>query len=513
MTEPIAPVWIAGVWRAAQASSTFRVEDPATGTLLPLHYPVSTRADVMAALEAGSQAAEILESAAPAAIADFLERFASAIEAHRDHLAELAHRETGLPLTPRLRDTELPRTTDQLRQAAAAARSSIWRRPTIDRARGIASLHAPLGGPVVVMGPNNFPFAFNSVAGGDAAAALAAHNPVIAKANTGHPATTRMLAELADVALAEAGLPASTIQLLYRVPRELGLELVGHPLVGATGFTGGRPAGLELKAAADRVGKPIYLEMSSVNPVVLLPGALRERGAGIASEFYSSCTLGAGQFCTNPGIVIVPVGAAGDAFVSAAVEHFSQNPPGVLLGRGGRDGLVSAVATLQQHGAVLRCGGMPLTTPGYRFANTILEVDGATFLRAAHVLQTEAFGPVSLIIRSDDLDQTVAIIRHFEGNLTGTIYLASDGSDDDGYMRVEPPLRRRVGRLLNNRMPTGVAVSPAMNHGGPFPATGHPGFTAVGIPASIARFTALHCYDNVSDARLPHWVRGDVAGA
>lgn len=513
MTEPTAPVWIAGAWRAAQASGSFHAEDPSTGTPLPTPYPVSTRADVIAALEAGSQAAEALEHAAPAAIASFLEGFAAAIEARRDQLVDLAHRETGLPLAPRLRDVELPRTTDQLRQAAAAARSSVWRRPTIDRARGIVSAYAPLGGPVVVMGPNNFPFAFNSVAGGDAAAAIAAHNPVIAKANTAHPGTTRLLAELADGALAVAGLPAATIQLLYRVPRDLGLELVAHPLVGATGFTGGRPAGLELKAAADRAGKPIYLEMSSVNPVVLLPGALRERGAAIAAEFYGSCTLGAGQFCTNPGVVIVPAGADGDAFIDAAVAHFSQNPPGVLLGRSGRDGLVSAVATLQQHGATLRCGGAPLDGPGYRFANTLLVVRGASFLAAAHALQTEAFGPVALIVQSDDVDQTVAIIRRFEGNLTGTIYLAGDGSDDAGYARVEPPLRRRVGRLLNNRMPTGVAVSPAMNHGGPFPATGHPGFTAVGMPASIGRFAALHCYDNVPATRLPWWLHDDLPQA
>lgn len=503
MSQSIAPVLIAGQWRESQSAGTFQADNPTLGEALPEVYPVSSREEVLEAIQAGSEAAAALRTTSGDTIARFLEAFADGMEARSAELVDLAHAESGLPKAPRLKDVELPRTTGQLRQAAEAAREGSWRRPIRDEAKGLYSVFAPLGGPVVVLGPNNFPFAFNSAAGGDFAAAIAAHNPVIAKANTSHPGTTRLLAEIAHEAAQSMGLHPATIQLIYRTPREVGLELVSHPLVGATGFTGSKNAGLQLKAAAEKAGKPIYLEMSSVNPIVLLDGGLRERGAAIADEFFGSCTMGAGQFCTNPGFVIVPDTAAGQEFIAASTEKFHAGNPGVLLGKGGRDALVEAVGTLKKAGATLLCGGEIAEGPAYRFANTLLQVSGDDFLKNAEELQTEAFGPVSLLVVSKDTAQTVAIIRHLEGNLTGTIYSDTAGSDDADYDTVEPHLRQRVGRLINDRMPTGVAVSPAMNHGGPYPATGHPGFTAVGIPTSIVRFTALHSYDNVRPHRLP----------
>jgi NADP-dependent aldehyde dehydrogenase len=507
MSESTVPVLIAGEWRKSRAAGTFQADNPTLGQALPEIYPVSSREEVLEAIRAGSEAAEALRATSGAEIAQFLEGFADRIEARRQDLVELAHTESGLPRAPRLNDVELPRTTGQLRQAAKAAREGTWRRPIRDDAAKIYSVFAPLGGPVVVMGPNNFPFAFNSAAGGDFAAAIAAHNPVIAKANTSHPGTTRLLAELAHEAAQAAGLHPATVQLIYRTPREVGLELVSHPLVGATGFTGSKNAGLQLKAAADRAGKPAYLEMSSVNPIVLLDGALRERGDAIADEFFGSCTMGAGQFCTNPGFVIVPDTEAGRRFVEASVSRFQAGQPGVLLGKGGREGLVEAVAALRKAGATLLCGGEPAEGPAYRFANSLLQVSGEEFLQNPEELQTEAFGPVALLVISESTAQTVEIIRHLEGNLTGTVYSDTTGADDADYAVVEPHLRQKVGRLINDRMPTGVAVSPAMNHGGPYPATGHPGFTAVGIPTSIPRFAALHCYDNVRTARLPEDLR------
>lgn len=508
MSETTVPVLVAGEWRASRSTGTFQADNPTLGQPLPEQYPVSSREEVLEVIEAGSAAAEVLRTVPGEKIAAFLEAFAAGIEARAEELVEVAHAESGLPKSPRLKDVELPRTTDQLRQAAKAAREGTWRRPIRDDARKIYSVFAPLGGPVVVMGPNNFPFAFNSAAGGDFAAAIAAHNPVIAKANTGHPGTTRLLAEIALAAVQSTGLPAATVQLIYRTPREVGLELVSHPLVGATGFTGSKSAGLQLKAAADKAGKPIYLEMSSVNPILLLEGALRERGEAIAEEFFGSCTMGAGQFCTNPGFVIVPDGEVGQAFIQSACAKFQGGTPGVLLGKGGREGLVESVAALRKAGAAVVCGGEPAEGPAYRFANTLLQVTGEAFLQNPEELQTEAFGPVSLLVLSRGTDETLAILRHLEGNLTGTIYSDTSGADDAEYARVEPVLRQKVGRLINDRMPTGVAVSPAMNHGGPFPATGHPGFTAVGIPTSIQRFAALHCYDNVRPERLPADLRG-----
>jgi alpha-ketoglutaric semialdehyde dehydrogenase len=285
-------VLVAGQWRESRSSSFFQAENPSTGELLPAQYPVSSREEVMEALRAGAAAAEELRGVDPETVAKFLEACAAGIEQRAAELVEMAHAETALPKAPRLKDVELPRTTDQLRQAARAARDGSWQRPVRDEAAKIYSIYAPLGGPVIVMGPNNFPFAFNSAAGGDFAAAIVARNPVIAKANTSHPGTTRLLAEIAFAAARECRLPASTIQLIYRTPREIGLELVAHPLAGATAFTGSKEAGLQLKAAADRAGKPVYLEMSSINPVIILEVALRERAEAIAQEFFTSCTAG-----------------------------------------------------------------------------------------------------------------------------------------------------------------------------------------------------------------------------
>ena len=507
MSEKIAPILIAGTWKMSRSEGTFQPDNPSLGKALSDAYPVSSRDEVLEMLRAAAEAAEALRSTSPMLIAKFLETFAAGIDSRSSDLVEIAHTEAGLPKAPRLKDVELPRTSDQLRQAARAARDGSWRRVIRDDARKICSAFGPLGGPVVVMGPNNFPFAFNSAAGGDFAAAIAAHNPVIAKANTAHPGTTRLFAEIALDSARTAGIHPATVQLLYRVRGEVGLELVAHPLVGATAFTGSKEAGLKLKQAADRAGKPIYLEMSSVNPVIILEEALQERGEAIADEFFSSCTMGAGQFCTNPGFVIVPDTDAGKRFVDHARKKFEAATPGVLLGRGGRDGLTEAVAILKKNGATVLCGGNPLPDPAYRFANTLLTVGGDDFLGHPRELQTEAFGPVALLVMSRDIIQTITIVKQLEGNLTGTIYSDTTGKDDVDYAAIEPYLRQRVGRLINDKMPTGVAVSPAMNHGGPFPATGHPGFTAVGIPASIQRFAALHCYENVRADRLPAWLQ------
>jgi alpha-ketoglutaric semialdehyde dehydrogenase len=505
MNDNVSKVLVAGQWRESHTSSFFQAENPSTGEMLPMQYPVSSREEVMAALGAGAEAAEELRGAEPEAVAKFLEACAAGIEQRAAELVEMAHAETALPKTPRLKDAELPRTTDQLRQAARAAREGSWQRPVRDEK--IYSIYAPLGGPVVVMGPNNFPFAFNSAAGGDFAAAIAARNPVIAKANTGHPGTTRLLAEIAFEAARNGGLPESIIQLIYRTPREIGLEMAAHPLIGATAFTGSREAGLQLKTAADHAGKPIYLEMSSINPVVILEGALRERAEAIAGEFFASCTAGAGQFCTNPGLIILPEGELGQRFTDAARQKFEAAAPGVLLGRGVREGLIKAVRVLRHHGAEVVCGGEPLPGPAARFANTILRVSAQAFMLHPQELQTEAFGPVSLLVLCRDVKEMAMVVKNTAGNLTGTVYSHAGGADEAAYAMIEPPLRARVGRLLNDKMPTGVAVSPAMNHGGPFPATGHPGFTAVGLPASIQRFAALHCFDNVAPHRLPAALR------
>jgi 2,5-dioxopentanoate dehydrogenase len=505
------PVLIAGEWRQARnsdagnSSSTFTAVDPATKAPLPDVYPVSGIEDVTQACQAGLDAVDALRGMPAAAdnIANFLEDYATRIEGAADRLTQMAARETGYPVTPRLQSVELPRTTNQLRQGASAARSRSWCQATIDTKSNLRSHYAALGGPVVVFGPNNFPFAFNSIAGGDFVAAISAGNPVIAKANTGHPGTSRILAELAREAAGANGLPPAMVQLIYRTPADVGFALVAHPAVGATGFTGSKSAGLQLKAAADRAGKPIYLEMSSVNPIFVLPGALQERPAAVAKDLVDSCLLGSGQFCTRPGITVVQADVQGEAFIAEVASLFDKGTPGTLLGASGLAAVASGIDVLLAHGAQVVVGGQKVDGPRYSFANTLLRVSGDAFLANPRALQTEAFGSVNTVVVARDIAQMVEVAASLEGNLTGCIYSDTAGKDDAAYARVAGVLRQRVGRMLNDKMPTGVAVSPAMNHGGPYPATGHPGFTAVGLPASMLRFAALHCYDNVRPHRLP----------
>lgn len=498
----IFPVMVGGSWRPSTGTKTFQAVNPATLESIPGDFPVSPWPEVEAAIQAASRAAHEVFQWPGERFARFLERYAAGIESRSSELVALANQETALPVEPRLAKAELPRTTNQLRQAAAAAREGSWLRPIIDSKANIRSVFGPIG-PVVVFGPNNFPFAFNGISGGDFAAAVAAGNPVIAKGHSSHPGTTRLMAEEAQQAALETEMPPGFVQLIYRIDHADGERLVSHPLIGATGYTGARETGLVLKAAADRAGKPIYLELSSINPVCILPGALAERSAAIADEFTTSCLMGAGQFCTNPGLVLLVAGPETETFISLVQEKFSAASVGTLLSQGVLRHLEQGVAALVAAGAQLLTGGHSGGGKGASHQNTLLRVSGDHFAASAAQLQTEAFGNCSLFVVTRDAAQLGDILGRLDGNLTGTIYSANDGRDDRIYDAVAPVMRRRVGRVLNDRMPTGVAVSPAMNHGGPFPATGHPGFTAVGIPAAIQRFAMLCSYDNVRQHRLP----------
>lgn len=495
-------VLIDGQWRSSAGSQFFQSVNPATHEPLPGEYPVSPWSEVELAILAAARVSRELQNAPGELFGKFLERFADRIEARAAEFIATANQETGLPVEPRLKVAELPRTTNQLRQAAAAARDGGWSLPTIDTKNNIRSRLAPIG-PVVVFGPNNFPFAFNSAAGGDFAAAVAAGNPVIAKGHSSHPGTTRLFAEEAFEAVRETGLPSAFVQLIYRTSHTDGCRLVSHSAIGASGYTGARATGLVLKEAADKTGKPIYLELSSINPVCVLPGAIAERSDELAAEFTTSCLMGTGQFCTNPGLVLLLASSQTDSFVNAVRAKFDAAPVGTMLSEGVLRNFESGIQAIVRAGAEVLVGGQPGGGNGFSYRNTLLRVSGDKFLANPHALQTEAFGNGSLFVIAKDETQLLTILETLEGNLTGAIYSAKSGQDDVLYSRIEPALRVRVGRLINDKMPTGVAVSPAMNHGGPFPATGHPGFTAVGIPASMRRFATLQCYDGVRQHRLP----------
>lgn len=496
------PVLINGTWASSIGTASFQAVNPTTQQPLPHVFPVSPWSEIDAAIAAAANVSREIRGWPGSRFAEFLERYAQEIEARAELLVETAHSETGLPRSPRLKDGELPRTTNQLRQAAGAARDESWRVPVIDTATNIRSMFGAIG-PVVVFGPNNFPYAYNGIAGGDFAGAIAAGNPVIAKGHPCHPETTRIFGEAVVAAIKACGMPPGLVQLIYRTSHEDGLRLVSDPRIGAVGYTGARQTGLRLKAAADAAGKPIYLELSSINPVFMLPGALRERLQKIADEFASSCLMGAGQFCTNPGLIVVPAGELGDAFTAAAAQRFAAATPGTMLSEGVRSAFLSAINLLTAAGAELVTGGESGGGTGVSCRNTLLKVSAKRFMADPHTFQTEAFGNGSLIVYADSTAEMIQLAELLEGNLTGSIYSDTQQADEADYLPLASALRTKVGRLLNDKMPTGVAVVASMNHGGPFPATGHPGFTAVGVPASVTRFGMLQSFDAVRQHRLP----------
>ncbi len=498
----VQPILLNGTWTASSSAQSIQVSNPATGETFPEHFPVSNWDEIDRALQAAHEAFLTVVNWPGERFAAYLEDYALALDAHKETLAQIAHSETGLPAPTRLAGNEIPRTTNQLRQAAQAARQSSWRIPTIDTKNKIRSMYQSIG-PAVLMGPNNFPFAYNSISGGDFATALAAGNPVIAKAHPLHLRTTLEMAKLAQEVALKHKLPAGLIQLLYHMSPEDGLKMLEDPRVKVAAFTGSRTAGLKIKHACDKHGKPVFLEMSSVNPVYMLPGALTERGPELVEEFAGSCLLGAGQFCTNPGLVFLVDNPSSQAFLQGVAEKFSAAQPQIMLSTQGRDSFHQSLKFLQKEGAQLVVGGAVVDGHDSKHQPTLLKVTGDQFLSKMTQFQEEAFGSSSLFVIVKDVAQMIVIAGQLQGNLTGSLYSSRDGSDDEIYNRLAPLVNRNVGRLLNDKMPTGVAVSSAMNHGGPFPATGHPGFTAVGMPASVRRFSMLCCYDNVRPERLP----------
>ena len=500
-------VLIGGEWRPATVGDAFRAVEPAMGRERDEIWPVSDWADVDRVLDAAVEAAEDLRRLPDAARGDFLEAYAARLENSRDELVAVAHVETGLAVAPRLRDVEVPRMLDQLRQAAAAAREGTWRMPMLDTTRNIRSAAFGLG-PVVVFPPANFPLAYGAVTGGDFAAAIAGGNPVIAKAHPGCPGVSAIAARAALAAVEETGLPAATVQLLHGLSMADGLRLVADKRVGATGFTGSEQAGRALYAAASAAGRVIWVEMGSINPVVLLPGALAEHGAAIAGELVESVTGSAGQFCTKPGLVLFVADSAGQAFAAAVATRMAAIGPQVLLGPGGRARLDVAVEALVAAGArlVVAGGGDDVAAPCSR-APTLLEIDAASFLARPESFLVEAFGNATLLVACADVGELTRAVAEARGSLGASLYAAADGRDDALWADVAPLVVARAGRIIENRMPTGLAVTPPMQHGGPWPSAAPPFFSAVGMPFSILRFARRICFDGWSERRLPECLR------
>ena len=477
--------------------------DPAAGQPLEPVYRHGGPADVESAAAAAAAAFPAYRATTSEQRAQFLEAIATRMEAVSEPLIARAVAESGLP---QARITgEVGRTTGQLRLFAAVLREGSWNGARIDTA---LPDRAPLPrpdirqrfialGPVAVFSASNFPLAF-SVAGGDTASALAAGCPVIVKAHDAHPGTSEIVARAIAEAVSESGLPAGTFSLLYGTGQELGIALVTDPRIKAVGFTGSRTAGIALVAAAAARPEPIpvYAEMSSINPVFLLDGALSTRGAELGKAFIGSLTMGSGQFCTNPGLVIAVEGPGLNAFVDAAREAISAAPASPMLTPNIARNYASGVESLAGAAELVARGAEGSETCGQA---ALFSTDAKTFL-ASQDLQAEVFGSSSLIVRCADAAEVAVVAQGLEGQLSATVH--ADDSDVDAAGELLPQLELTAGRILFNGWPTGVEVCHAMVHGGPFPATSDSRTTSVGARA-IERFLRPVAYQDVPKALLP----------
>jgi alpha-ketoglutaric semialdehyde dehydrogenase len=484
-----------------------RAFNPATGS--ELAEPVfgsGSAADVAHACELAGAAFDPYRQLPLTVRAEFLERIADGITALGDELIERAQQESGLP-KPRL-EGERGRTTGQLKLFAQVVRSGQWLAATLDAPvperkplpRSDLRLQKIPLGPVAVFGASNFPLAF-SVAGGDTAAALAAGCPVVVKAHRAHLGTSELVGRVIQRVAIEMDLPEGVFSMIVGAGNEVGEALVAHPAIKAVGFTGSRAGGTSLMrvAAARAEPIPVYAEMSSINPVFLMPNALAARGASIARGFVDSLVLGAGQFCTNPGLAIAIDSDALKDFVAAASEALIAKPAQTMLTAGihaaYREGEGRLAAT---RGVEAVARGVDASGPTQARA-ALFVTDARTFL-ATPTLEDEVFGPVSTIVRCNDEQEMLAVAEHIAGQLTATLQM--DSGDLAAARRLLPILERKAGRILVNGFPTGVEVSHAMVHGGPFPATSDSRVTSVGT-TSIERFLRPVCYQDFPADLLP----------
>jgi NADP-dependent aldehyde dehydrogenase len=496
---------IIGSHRGASNGETLRGFNPATGEYLPPAYHSASSAEVDQAARLAHAAFAVYSQTTGAERARFLRRIAENIEGLGDELISRANQETGLP-TPRLL-TETARTCNQLRLFANLVEEGSWVDARIDHGDrdrqplpkpDVRSMLRPLG-PVVVFGASNFPLAF-SVAGGDTASALAAGCPVIVKAHHAHPGTSELVGLAVCEAVRSCDLHEGVFSLLYDAGTEVGTALVKHPLIKAGGFTGSRAGGRALFDAASSRPEPIpfYAEMSSVNPVVILPGAFRERSDQIVAALHASVTLGAGQFCTNPGLILLPDTRDSEAFVERLGQLMVSTAGQPMLTRSIHASYQKGVSSRTTHAAVKTIGAAePLSACAAKAV--LFETDAARFM-AHPELAGELFGPSTLVVTYASQEQLLELTSSLEGQLTATIH----GTDED--LRANRHLIRlletKAGRLVFNGFPTGVEVGHAMVHGGPYPATSDGRYTSVGTRA-IFRFTRQVCLQDFPNDALP----------
>ena len=496
---------VAGKWISA-GSPILRGMNPATGEVLEPAFAHATDAEADAAMQSAQRAFAVTRELSVTRRVQLLEAIAGQIMALGDPLLQRAQLETGL--APARLAGERARTCNQLKHFAEVLREGSWTSAVIDTADpqrqplpkpDVRRIARPIG-PVVVFGAGNFPFAYGAC-GGDTASALAAGNPVIVKAHECHPGVNELFAHAVLAALEECGLPSGIFQLLQGPGATVGQALVKHPATQAVGFTGSKRAGRALfdLASARPVPIPVFAEMGSVNPLVILPGAFAERTGAIAAGLAQSITAGAGQFCTKPGLIFVISNSAAENFIGLLAKQMAAVPATTMLGADMRKRFCAATTTFQNISGVRTVlanapSGFAAMSP------QLFAVDSATW-RAQGELHEEAFGPGAVVVGCRDLSDLCETIALVGGNLTATLHAGA--ADSAGEVQaVAELLAQFAGRVIFNGFPTGVEVCHAMVHGGPYPATCAPSTTSVGALA-IQRFVRPVCFQNASDAWLP----------
>ncbi|UWZ82862.1 aldehyde dehydrogenase (NADP(+)) [Occallatibacter riparius] len=492
--------------RGATGGRTFQAANPASGEAVGPVYHSATVAELDQAVRLAAEAFESYSKASGKGKAAFLRRCADGFDARKQELAERANLETALPITPRLVG-EIARTAGQLRLFASMVEEGSWVQARIDPALperqplprvDLRSMLRPLG-PVAVFGASNFPLAF-SVAGGDTASALAAGCPVVVKAHPAHPGTSEIAAEIISEAVAAEGLHRGVFTMVYDAGVEIGSALVQHPLIKAVAFTGSLKAGRALMdlAAARPTPIPCFTEMSSGNPVFVLPSALRKGPAELAKNLFGSVTLGAGQMCTKPGIVLVPEAAEGQQFFEELKSLVEKAQPFTLLTAGIAKAYGSA--TNERAGQIpLAAAAAVAEAPGFAAHSKLFTVRLDKLIGQPE-LADEIFGPDTLLVHCDTTQDYVRAARSLDGHLTASIL--GDEEDLIAHRELVEVLEQKAGRLIVNGFPTGVEVAHAMVHGGPYPSTSDPRFTSVGSQA-IYRFAKPVCFQNFPQALLP----------
>lgn len=490
------------------AGRTFSAVDPGTGEKLSPVYLAATDAELQ---RAGSLAAEAFGTYAAKPGHErtrFLHAVADELEGDRERIVERGERETALA-EGRL-NGELSRTTNQIRMFAELVEDDAWRDPRAhlpgdgsDWSVDLRSMRRAVG-PVAVFGAGNFPLAF-SVAGGDTASALAAGCPVIVKAHPGHPGLSELVGNAIARAARATRMPPGVFSLLFDDAHEVGVELVKRPEIRAVAFTGSRSGGQALmQVAAERDDPvPVFAEMGSINPLFVLPEAAKVRGATIAEELHASFTLGVGQFCTKPGVVLVPRGAAGDALVRALAERTEGTKDTTMLSMRTSEGYERGLARLRDAEAQLVASGAIATSSPACGAAALWETDLSEVAARPSLLQ-EVFGPSTIVVRYDDPSSLAPFARTLEGQLTGTIH--AEPAELSSHRDLIESLADRAGRVILNQYPTGVDVGPATVHGGPYPATSDGRSTSVGTRA-IERFTRWVAYQNFPSEMMPETLR------